>query len=128
MDRLTKVVFETGSDKEPYLNVELASFLGYTGLRNRLSLPEDECMFFDREYEDFHYFWMDQVSFPLDLIFVDEFLNIVDIRDSCPPNYQAAYTSRKPARYVIEANGGWCEANNVVIGTSLRFQGIWRPM
>jgi uncharacterized membrane protein (UPF0127 family) len=66
-------------------------------------------------------FWMKDTLIPLDMIFISAYLVIVDITtmqpcatDPCPD-----YTSRQPARYVLEVNAGYCRSRNIAIGDTI---------
>ena len=89
------------------------------GLMHRESLDEDAGMLFIFEDEDFRYFWMKNTLIPLDMIFIDSTLTIVDIKkdvqpceaDPCP-----LYPSADIAMYVLEVNAGFSEKNGIGIG------------
>lgn len=124
MDRLNKVIFGTEEDS-PRLNVDLNIQLGLRGLKGRVFLPDDECALFDMLYEDIHQFWMASVSFPLDLIFVDQNLKIVDVHLNCKAQDTTPITPKTPCRYIIEVNSGWAEDNDIEVGSKVRFENIW---
>jgi uncharacterized membrane protein (UPF0127 family) len=61
-------------------------------------------------------FWMKNVKFPLDVIFFDDLMQYVghetmdtahDVEDHHIPQYH----SKKPARFAVELEAGWCEKN-----------------
>jgi uncharacterized membrane protein (UPF0127 family) len=61
-------------------------------------------------------FWMKNVAFPLDIMFFDSNLDLVDHQTMDPHNGEPdhtlkRYTSKKPARFAIEVKSGWCSAN-----------------
>ena len=88
------------------------------GLMYRRSLDKDSGMLFIFGKEEPQSFWMKNTLIPLDMIFISRDLVIVDIRtmqpcitDPCP-----SYTSRQPAKYVLEVNAGYCRSLNILIG------------
>lgn len=98
------------------LDIAYESDLGYAGLKFRLFLPTNSCALFPRKEEGYHYFWMQDVLIPLDIIFVDKEGAIVEIAHSAKPMDQTPITSLCPASTVVEVNGGWCLTNRISIG------------
>lgn len=92
------------------------------GLMRRESLDSDSGMLFIFPDSEIRSFWMKNMLIPLDMIFIDENFEIVNIKqnvsqcfsESCPN-----YVSSKPVKYVLEVNSGFSERNNVSIGTSV---------
>ena len=81
------------------------------GLMGRESLGEDRGMLFVFQSERTLSFWMRNTLIPLDILFVDEDLVVVDVQ-TMRPEHEAAggplptHTSAAPARYAIEVNEG----------------------
>jgi len=65
-------------------------------------------------------FWMDNVKFPLDMIFCynSKILDIV----SAKPYDKTLVGSKKPCDTVIEVMGGFCAYNNIQIGDDIRIK------
>jgi len=62
---------------------------------------------------------MKNTYIPLDMIFIDEELRIVDIKENIQPCLEEncpIYPSNQPARYVLEVNAGFVEKNEIKIG------------
>jgi hypothetical protein len=65
---------------------------------------------------------MKNCEISLDILFIDSDWNIIDIKqdfepcrhDPCP-----TYTPKDFYKYALEVNGGWSEANGVLIGDSV---------
>jgi len=92
------------------------------GLMNRESMDENSGMIFIFEEEKQQTFWMKNTLIPLDLIFVNSNLEIVDIKKDfkpCEEDPCIVYTSQAPAFYVIEVNAGYSDKNNIQIGDSI---------
>ena len=115
----SKVYFDT--DPQAVLNVESSSFLGFRGMQHRVILPENDCAFFDMGHEDYHYFWMANVNIPLDVIFINNAGQVVDIVENATPLSVEPFTSAELACFVVEVNAGWCYRNNVIVGTKVSF-------
>lgn len=124
MSYLSKISFRTGSPEEPFLDVRLTTSLGYTGFRGKVFAEEGTCMFFDLGHEEYHMFWMSQVPFPLDVIFIGADFKVVDIVKG-EPNDENPFTSKERASYVVETAYGWCEDKSITPGTFVEFKDIW---
>ena len=88
------------------------------GLMFRDSLDDDAGMLFVWEDEAPRSFWMKNTRIPLDIIFIsgsNEIINILQAEpctsDPCP-----TYNSAMPAKYVLEANRGFCAARGISPG------------
>jgi uncharacterized membrane protein (UPF0127 family) len=91
------------------------------GYMSRESLPEYNAMIFVYETNQTVPFWMKNVNFPLDMIFLDENYKIIEIKHNVPPCKQSDitqqncpfYPPRASYRYVIEMLGGNCAKLNI---------------
>jgi uncharacterized protein len=93
------------------------------GLSNRASLPEQGGMLFIFPQESEWQFWMKDTLIPLDIIWADEEGTIVTIaRNVSPESYPEAYTSTKPAKYVLEVNGGFSDIHGIAEGMRIVVQ------
>lgn len=101
------------------------------GLMNRESLAEDRGMLFVYEEEDPRSFWMKNTTIPLDIIFLDSDMNVINIERANPePNTSDSdlqtYRSEEPAQYVLEVNQnrseeiGLEEGSKMGLGLELR--------
>lgn len=62
------------------------------------------------------------MNFAIDIIWIDEDKKIVDIiHDAKPESYPRTFTSRLPARYVLEVVGGWTEEKIIRTGVGVDF-------
>jgi|SRR3989338_1876450 len=88
------------------------------------SLDENAGMLFVFEQEDFQTFWMKNTLIPLDMIFIDEELKIVDIKNAIPCTNDPCqlYKSEAPAKYVLEVNGNFTKKNNIMPGNKVKIQ------
>lgn len=88
------------------------------GLSGHPPLSEDEGMFFIFPAESSQAFWMKDMLFALDMIWLDRSLVIVDITENVPPeSYPATFSPRVPAQYVLEVNAGYARRHGIAIGT-----------
>jgi YVTN family beta-propeller protein len=92
------------------------------GLMFRNHLPWNAGMLFAYNDEEPRRFWMKNTLIPLDMIFLDSSLKIIDIKENVPPCKQEdcrTYPSREPAQYVLEVNSGFAQEKGVKIGDRL---------
>jgi hypothetical protein len=92
------------------------------GLMFRESLEENSGMLFVFEEEGHHAFWMKNVRFPLDILWLDRDLRVVHISANTPPCIAepcGIYASPKPAKYVLEVKANFTHENNIKIGDQL---------
>jgi len=88
------------------------------------SLPEDEGMLFVFDEEGYHGFWMMNMSFPIDIIWINNEKKVVDIvknaqpcKFSCP-----SYKPKEKAMYVLEVNANFTEEHGIRIGSYIEFE------
>lgn len=92
------------------------------GLMNREKLDEDRGMFFVFNSEGKRDFWMKNTLIPLDMVFLDKDLKIINIIENAQPCKVLdceIYSSIDPARYVIEINGGLSSKYNLTNQTKV---------
>ena len=91
------------------------------GLMFRESLKENSGMFFTFDNDATFNFWMKNTLIPLDIIFISNDLNIVDIvhAEPCTEEPCKSYKTSKPARYVLEVNGNFTTKNNIEVGDKI---------
>ncbi|MFQ5974743.1 MAG: DUF192 domain-containing protein [Candidatus Hydrothermarchaeales archaeon] len=88
----------------------------------REALRQDEEMFFVFDHEDTHAFWMKNVNFPLDIIWLDSSFKVVHIERDVPPRDSetcVTYTPSKPARYVLETRAGFSINSRINVGDEM---------
>ncbi len=116
-------VFLTLPNKDR-VNVELADTPAKRarGLSGRKSLAADKGMLFIFPQADYHSFWMKEMRFPIDIIWLDTNWKVVDIRGNLQPeSFPASYAPSQPALYVLELPAGTAAKRGVEIGTKLEF-------
>ncbi|MDD5165997.1 MAG: DUF192 domain-containing protein [Candidatus Omnitrophica bacterium] len=93
------------------------------GLMFRKDLGEGNAMLFVFEEEQWPKFWMKNVAFPLDMIWISEDKRITDIKTNVLPcrDYCESIVSKSKASYVLEVNAGFASRNGIKIGESVSF-------
>ena len=90
------------------------------GLSARQDLAEDEGMLFVFDYSNIYPFWMKDMNFPIDIVWIGEDLKVVYIKkDAEPSSYPAAFTPTEDAKYVLEVVSGFSDKNNLKVGDSV---------
>ena len=91
------------------------------GLSDRTSLAADAGMLFRFPYEHIPLFWMKNMHFPLDMVWIDNDV-VVDITPNIPVSTNAdlpTYSPHTPVNTVLEVNAGYAAAHKITIGTKL---------
>lgn len=93
------------------------------GLGGRASMPADRGMLFAYDKSGRYCYWMKDMQFPLDIIWLDADKRIIKLEvNLSPETYPASYCSDgNNARYVIELNAGQASANGLRAGSRLDF-------
>ena len=100
------------------------------GLSGRETLAPHEGMLFVFEEESVLHFWMKEMRFPLDIIWIDAQCRMVDVAADVPmPPPDASndeiprVQSPSPARFVLEVNAGEAARQGLSPGDPVEFQG-----
>jgi len=94
------------------------------GLMFREQMKEDQGMLFIFETEDIYAFWMKNMRFSLDLLWLDSERRIVHVEENVPPCATEpcpSYEPSRPARYVLELVNGSVKKHNLRLGDRLEF-------
>ena len=92
------------------------------GLSARTALAENEGMLFVFDRSGEHPFWMKDMNFAIDIIWISEDGKIVYIKkDARPENFLETYGPEEDALYVLEVVSGFSEKNNLKVGDEVQF-------
>jgi uncharacterized membrane protein (UPF0127 family) len=101
------------------------------GLSGRPSLAPGTGMLFIFKSEGRPFFWMKDMHFPLDMVWISTEYVVVDITEDVPPPDPGQATSdlptyrpAEPAQYVLEINAGEAESADMRIGDLVEFGGF----
>lgn len=95
------------------------------GLSGRRSLDPNTGMLFIFENPDFYGFWMKDMLFAIDIIWLDEDMRIVHIESSVDPTtYPQTFISKVPAKYVLEVLAGFAIQKGLKIGDEAKLDHI----
>ncbi|MBI4068550.1 DUF192 domain-containing protein [Candidatus Kaiserbacteria bacterium] len=91
------------------------------GLSGREGLAPDEGLLFVFEEDGLHAFWMKDMRFAIDIVWVSSDGAIVHIEENVTPEtYPAAFAPRREARYVVELSAGYVAEHEVRVGDIVR--------
>ncbi|OGD67316.1 hypothetical protein A2442_00930 [Candidatus Campbellbacteria bacterium RIFOXYC2_FULL_35_25] len=86
------------------------------GLSNKISLPKEEGLLFVFNEIGVYHFWMKDMNFPIDIIWIGEDYKIVYIKENAlPESYPEKFNPNQPALYVLEINAGMVSENEIKI-------------
>ena len=98
------------------------------GLSGRASLAANTGMFFVFDDEGLYPFWMLDMKFSLDMIWLDSQYRIVYLKRNVSPAASEAdlvqYINDQPAKYVLEVNAGITAAHQLQVGSQLTYREI----
>lgn len=91
------------------------------GLSDIPSLPADQGMIFAYPKANLYSFWMKDMRFSLDFIYINN-NRIVDIKENVSPDtYPQTFTSKEPADAIIEFNNGTVKNNGIKVGMEIKY-------
>ncbi|OGG36778.1 hypothetical protein A2110_01050 [Candidatus Jorgensenbacteria bacterium GWA1_54_12] len=91
------------------------------GLSGRAELPENHGMLFVYNRPGRYGFWMKDMRFPIDIIWLSKGFTIVDITPHISPDsFPKVFRPKEPAQYVLEVNADFAEKHHLSIGDSLK--------
>lgn len=91
------------------------------GLSNRQSLPYNSGMLFIMPNPIITAFWMKDMRFPIDIIWIDQNYKIIKIDSSVmPETYPNTFSPPSLIKYVLEVNAGYSEDKNIKAGDAIK--------
>ncbi len=119
---------EIKSEKKLNLNIEKVETIEARrqGLSDRESLCDSCGMLFVFENSNYYTFWMKDMNFDIDIIYLDQDMRIVDIfenvsKESYKKTPPETFSNTKLAKYVLELNSGKSDAFGLSVGNILEF-------
>ncbi len=94
------------------------------GLSGKPGLGENEGMLFIFPGTAVRKFWMKDMNFNLDIIWIRD-NRIIKISKNLPregDQPKKIYSSDRPVNYVIEVNAGWTDRNNIKVGDEVKMR------
>ncbi len=90
------------------------------GLSDTPYLPEHIVKLFVFDSSGLHSFWMKDMNYAIDILWVDTAGVIVHIEEKVSPeSYPAMFVPKREAKYVIETAAGFVEKHQIAVGESV---------
>jgi len=109
-----------------WLDMEVAddSYKRAKGLMYRKKMQKDRGMLFIFNSERRYSFWMLNMQFSIDLIWLDRNMKVVDITKDAVPSHSIfsskSYSPSVPAMYVIETCSGFASSSKLKLGNRIK--------
>jgi uncharacterized protein len=92
------------------------------GLSGRESLETGTGLLFIFDKPDIYAFWMKEMNFPIDIVWISSENRIIGIEHSVSPDsYPQTFSSSGPVKYVLEIPAGYSRAYNIDSGMQVFF-------
>lgn len=115
-------IVDIGTEDGTVIKAEVAASASdrAVGLMHRESIGESEGMYFVFDTDGPHTFWMRNVNFAIDILWLDGDMKVVDIATAKPCAEKCpGYAPATPARYVLEIPAGFAAAHSITTGSTL---------
>lgn len=97
------------------------------GLSNKNSLPQNTGMIFIFDKADFYSFWMRNMKFPIDILFINGNKIVTIFQNAQPQKNEVSipiYKSKEPADKVLEINAGLSQKYNIKEGDIIKIENL----
>lgn len=92
------------------------------GLGGRACIGGNQGMLFEFDKSGYYPFWMKDMKFPIDIIWINSNHTVVTIKpDVAPSTYPRNFTNSAPAQYVLELQAGRARTLNLTQGSNIQF-------
>lgn len=92
------------------------------GLSGRICIGENEGMLFVFKEPGYYNFWMKDMKFPIDIVWVDANKRVIEVTDNIQPStYPDTFISTRRPQYVLELKAGQAAKLGITSGKTLDF-------
>lgn len=92
------------------------------GLSGRNFMAEDEGMLFVFEDVGKYFFWMKDMNFPIDILWISEDKEIIHIEKKVlPETFPNLFGPDVPVKYVLELSANYSDRNSISLGDKIEF-------
>lgn len=118
--KMATIVFRQATVTAEVADTEI---LRIRGLSGHAPLPPDAGMWFDFGSPQHADIWMKDMNFPIDILWFDEDLRAVHIKENAlPESYPEVFSPTVPSRYVLEVPAGFVKEKGVSLGDRISVQ------
>ncbi len=104
------------------VDIAETSYLMQRGLSGRSSLSPNEGMFFVFQNPGHYGFWMKDMNFPIDIVWIDENLKIIGFQKKLSPEtYPNVFYPDKNVLFVLEISTGRADEVGMRVGDSVKW-------
>lgn len=90
------------------------------GLSKTNRIPHDGMIFLFPK-PGIYSFWMKDMNYPIDIIWIDKNFQIIEIKENIyPGTYPQVFTPQKESLYVLETQAGFVEEHNIKINDTIK--------
>jgi uncharacterized membrane protein (UPF0127 family) len=108
--------------KDFYVEVASTNLELTRGLSLHLPLTNDQGMLFIFKKDGFYGIWMKDMLFPIDILWIDSNLKVVDVKkDVLPETYPKVFYPKTKNLYVLEIPAGQVDVLKIEIGDVVKF-------
>lgn len=87
------------------------------GLSGIKEMEDDSGLLMVFQNDDYHGIWMKDMHFPIDILWLNQSLEVVYIKESVfPETFPEVFRPKEKSRYVLEVNSGMVGRFNISIG------------
>ena len=104
------------------VNLALTDAEREQGLSGQTDLAPNTGLLFVFDTPGSYGFWMKDMKFPIDMVWVGENMRVVTTKEGATPeSYPQIFYPNAPSMYVIELPAGTMRVNNLSVGDSVKF-------
>ena len=104
-------------------NIEIADMDAerQLGLSGRVGIEDNFGLLFLFDKPSFYGFWMKDMNFPIDIIWLDESFKVTGLKvGATPESYPQTFYPESKSLYVLETHSGLIESQNLKIGDMVK--------
>jgi len=112
----------TISGRTVHTQTALTNLQRQRGLSGRECIGSDQAMLFIFDKPGYYPFWMKDMKFPIDMVWLSAAKQVVTVVQAVSPSsYPESFVSSQPAKYVIELASGQSQKLGFITGAQVSF-------